>query len=95
MSLNDLVYLCGVLGTVWGVFKIIKDLKKPIDGMKETLRKHEQHLANDKAEIDEIKEGNKVICKSIMTMINHELTGNDVSNMREMRDELQNYLIEK
>lgn len=95
MSLNDFVYLCGAFGTVWGVFKIIKELKKPSDCMKETLRKHEQYLANDKAEIDEIKEGNKVICKSIMTMINHELTGNDVSNMREMRDELQNYLIEK
>ena len=47
------------------------------------------------SEIYEIKEGNKVICKSIMAMINHELSGNDISNMRKMRDELNQYLIDK
>lgn len=63
--------------------------------MKETVKKHEEYLKKDRNEIEEIKEGNKVICKSIMTMINHELSGNDVNNMRKMRDELQEYLIDK
>ena len=95
MTLNDLLFLCGAIATVWGVYKIIKEIKKPNDELKATVRKHEEYLEKDKAEIEEIKEGNRVICKSIMTMINHELSGNDVSNMKKMRDELQNYLIDK
>ena len=95
ITLKDFLYLCGVIATVWGAFKVIKEIKKPGNDLKETVRKHEELLEKDRSEIDEIKEGNKVICKSIMTMINHELSGNDISNMRKMRDELNQYLIDK
>lgn len=94
-TLNTILYICGAVATIWGAYKVIKEVKKPNDDLKETVRKHEVYLKNDEAEIREIKEGNKVICRSIMTMINHELTGNDINNMKKMRDELQNYLIEK
>ena len=93
--LNGIIYLCGVIVTVWGAYKVIKEVKKPSEDLKETVKKHEELLIKDDAEIKEIEEGNKVICKSIMTMINHELSGNDVTNMRKVRDELQNYLIDK
>ena len=93
--LNGIIYLCGVIVTVWGAYKVIKEIKKPSENLRETVKKHEELLIKDDAEIKEIKEGNKVICKSIMTMINHELSGNDVTNMRKVRDELQNYLIDK
>lgn len=95
ITLNDFLYICGIIATVWGAYKIIKEVKKPSNDLKETVKKHEEYLKKDRNEIEEIKEGNKVICKSIMTMINHELSGNDVSNMRKMRDELQEYLIDK
>ena len=95
ITLNDFLYICGIIATVWGAYKIIKEVKKPGNDLKETVKKHEEYLKKDRNEIEEIKEGNKVICKSIMTMINHELSGNDISNMRKMRDELQEYLIDK
>lgn len=95
ISLADIIYLCGVLVTIWGAYKVIKEVRKPGNDLKETVRNHEEHLKRDETEIEEIKKGNKVICKSIMTMINHELSGNDVSNMKKMRDELQQYLINK
>lgn len=95
ITLNDFLYICGIIATVWGAYKIIKEVKKPSDDLKETVKKHEEYLKKDRNEIEEIKEGNKVICKSIMTMINHELSGNDISNMRKMRDELNEYLIDK
>lgn len=95
ITLNDFLYICGIIATVWGAYKIIKEVKKPSNDLKETVKKHEEYLKKDRTEIEEIKEGNKVICKSIMTMINHELSGNDISNMRKMRDELQEYLIDK
>ena len=95
ISLADIIYLCGVLVTIWGAYKVIKEVRKPGNDLKETVRNHEEYLKRDETEIEEIKKGNKVICKSIMIMINHELSGNDVSNMKKMRDELQQYLIDK
>ena len=95
ITLKDFLYLCGVLATVWGAFKVIKEIKKPGNDLKETVKKHEEYIKKDETEIEEIKKGNKVICKSIMTMINHELSGNDISNMKKMRDELNEYLIDK
>ena len=95
ITLKDFLYLCGVLATVWGAFKEIKEIKKPGNDLKETVKKHEEYIKKDETEIEEIKKGNKVICKSIMTMINHELSGNDISNMKKMRDELNEYLIDK
>lgn len=94
-TINCFLYICGALATIWGAYKVIKEAKKPSDELKEVVRKHEEAIKKDENEIAEIKEGNKVICKSIMTMINHELSGNDITNMRNMRDELQNYLIDK
>ena len=95
ITINDILYLCGIVVTIWGAYKVIKEVRKPGNDLKETVKKHEELLKKDRAEIDEIKERNKVICKSIMTMINHELSGNDISNMRKMRDELNQYLIDK
>ena len=95
ITLNDLLYLCGAIATIWGAYKIIKEIKKPSDDLKATVKKHDELLTKNKEEIKEIEEGQKVICKSILAMINHELTGNDVTNMKKMRDELQDYLIER
>lgn len=95
ITINDILYVCGILVTIWGAYKVIKEVRKPGNDLKETVKKHEDCLKEDRNEIEEIKEGNKVICKSIMTMINHELSGNDISNMKKMRDELEQYLINK
>lgn len=95
ITINDLLYLCGIIVTIWGACKVIKEVRKPGNDLKETVRMHGEALKRDEDEIKEIEKGNKVICKSIMTMINHELSGNDINNMKKMRDELQQYLIDK
>ena len=73
----------------------IKEIKKPMEDLKTTVENHENAISKHAKEIKEIEESQKIICKSIMVMINHELTGNDVVNMKNMRDELQSYLIDK
>lgn len=95
ITINDLLYLCGIIVTIWGAYKVIKEVRKPGNDLRETVKRHEESLKRDENDIKEIEKGNKVICKSIMTMINHELSGNDISNMKKMRDELQQYLIDK
>lgn len=95
MTLNDFLYMCGAIATIWGACKVLKEIKKPNDDLKSTIKKHEGLLDENEKKIKEIDDGQKIICRSILVMINHELTGNDVDNMKKMRDELRDYLIEK
>lgn len=93
--LSDLIYICGAAVTIWGLVKIIKEIKKPSDDMKETVDHYGECLHNDKIRIDSMEQEQRLICRSLLAMINHELTGNSVDKLKEMRDDLQNYLINK
>lgn len=52
---HQIVWICGFIASVWGVVKIIKELKKPSDDLKETVRKHEEWLARDNERIKSIE----------------------------------------
>lgn len=54
IDLEYVLWLLGFIASAWGVVKIIKELKKPNDDLKETVRKHEEWLARDNERIKSI-----------------------------------------
>lgn len=95
ISFSTLIYLCGAIVTVWGVVKIIKELKKPSDDLKRKVNEHEEKLVLDHKTLKEQEEYNKIICKSLLAIIDHEITGNGIERLRNTKNELQNFLINK
>lgn len=84
-----------------GTSAILK-LFNPVKKLKEQVHQHEQKLINDferMHEIDaalcDIEEYDKVICKSLLVLLNHEITGNDVAKLKKQRDVLEQFLINK
>lgn len=55
IDLEYVLWLLGFIASAWGVVKIIKELKKPNDDLKETARKHEEWLARDNERIKSIE----------------------------------------
>lgn len=55
IDLEYVLWLTGFIASAWGVVKIIKELKKPSDDLKETIRKHEEWLARDNERIKSIE----------------------------------------
>lgn len=55
IDLEYVLWLLGFIASVWGVVKIIKELKKPNDDLKETVRKHEEWLARDNERINSLE----------------------------------------
>lgn len=55
IDLEYVLWLLGFIASAWGVVKIIKELKKPNDDLKETIRKHEEWLARDNERIKSIE----------------------------------------
>lgn len=55
IDLEYVLWLLGFIASAWGVVKIIKELKKPNDDLKETVRKHEEWLVRDDERIKSIE----------------------------------------
>lgn len=55
IDLEYVLWLLGFIASAWGVVKIIKELKKPNDDLKETIRKHEEWLVKDNDRIKSIE----------------------------------------
>lgn len=55
IDLEYVLWLLGFVASAWGVVKIIKEIKKPNDDLKETVRKHEEWLVRDNDRIKSIE----------------------------------------
>ena len=90
---EQIIYICGLIAAIWGIVKIIKELRKPSDDLKEMVEKHDRLLANDNQRIHKIEESNQLILRCMLDLINHEITGNGIEKMKKTRDDLQEFLI--
>lgn len=55
IDLEYVLWLLGFIASAWGVVKIVKEVKKPNDDLKETVRKHEEWLVRDNDRIKPIE----------------------------------------
>lgn len=92
---EQIVGFCGLMAALYGLYKIVKELKKPNDDMKEEVERHKAMLESDNKRLKEIEESNKMVLQCLLVIINHDITGNGIDNLKEARDDLQDYLINK
>ena len=92
-----------VVLNVWTNIEMrIKALTAPSESLEEriTLIEHklldyDSKLARDKARLDSIEEGNKVTQKALLALLSHAIDGDNVKELKEAKDELQAYLINR
>ena len=92
---NQIMGLCVLITALWGVWKIVKECKKPSDDLKRKVEKHDALLDKDNRRMKEFEDSNQMILKCLLVLINHDITGNGIEKMKEAREELQNFLINK
>lgn len=92
---SQLMWLCTLIAGLWSVVKIIKEIRKPNDDLKKTVDRHSELLDNDNKRLKEHEESNHMILKCLLVIINHEITGNGIETLKEARDDLQKYLVDK
>lgn len=92
---EQILGVCAFITAIWGVWKIVKEVKKPSDDLKKQVEKHEILLDNDNKRLLAIEESNKMILQALLVSINHDITGNGIERMTKVRDQLQEYLIDR
>lgn len=95
ISINQILALCTLITALWGVWKIVKEMKKPNDDLKKLVEHHDERLKDDNERLREIESSNKRILQCLLVIINHDITGNGLDKMKEARDDLQEFLINK
>ena len=111
ITLGDVLYFLGLVITAGGAQAVIsrwlspaKKFKKSVednvdksafDELKAKVEKLENYQNIDHKELKTVELGNEKICKGILAIMDHELTGNSIEKLRKTKDEIQDYLIEK
>lgn len=52
---QQIVWICGFIASVWGVVKIVKELKKPSDDLKATVKRHDELLHKDNERLNSLE----------------------------------------
>lgn len=92
---ENIIWFCTLVAGIWGLWKIVVELRKPSDDLKSVVQKHTDFLTEDHKRMEEYEESNRMILRCLLIIINHEITGNGIETMKEARDNLQNYLVDK
>lgn len=92
---DQILGLCAFITAVFGVYKIIKELRKPSDDLKAKVENHDRLLDSDNKRLKEVEESNRLILQSLLVIVNHEISGNGIEGMKKTRDELQEYLVNR
>jgi hypothetical protein len=92
---SQILGFCALITAIWGVYKIVKEIKKPNEDLKAKVDKHDRLLDDDNERLKDVEQSNKMILQCLLVIINHDITGNGIDKMKHCRDELQEYLINK
>ncbi len=95
ISSTQILALCTFITAIWGVYKIVKEIKKPSEDLHEEVERHSRLLDSDNKRLNVIEQSSKMILQTLLVIINHDITGNGIDKMRDTRDKLQEYLIER
>lgn len=93
VSISELLWIAGAICTLAAAWKILKD--NPISKHETILKEHEAKIKQGFEKMEHSEEAEKLLVKCMFVIIDHEITGNSVDKMKEIRAEMQEYLIEK
>lgn len=90
-----LVAIFAVVATVWSGVKAIKEAIKPLTDLKERIEDDEKKLDNDNKRLNDLEKSNKLLLKAIDQLIEHEITNNHSDKLKEVQEEIHDYLYDK
>ncbi|MBQ7656067.1 MAG: hypothetical protein IJS41_06115 [Clostridia bacterium] len=84
------------LMTAWKNHRERKKIKDgPVTTMHDRLDAHDRMLKNDKDRLDEIEPAVNLLLKTNLVMLQHMIDGNGKDHMKQLVNEIQNFLIER
>lgn len=93
--LQQILAACGAISIVGGAGAVIFKILHPAFQFKNRVEKLEEHSIKDYKRLEVLEEMQKQQSKCLAAMLNHQITGNGIDNMKKIRDELLESIIDK
>lgn len=77
------------------VIKTIKGWKQPADNLEAWRVDVNTKLDKDNRRLNDLEEGNRVICRGILALLSHEINGNSNDKLLTSQKEITDYLINR
>jgi hypothetical protein len=87
ISLNTLFWL---VGGIAAVIALIRTIRKPFDAIDD----HERRIKQLEEDREERRKTDKLILRSLNSIINHMIDGNGIEDLKKSRTDLQNNIID-
>ena len=67
----------------------------PVNNLEEKVNDHDERLARDHKRLNYLEEAIRILMRSNMAQLSHEINGNSDDKLKASYDEIQQFLIEK
>jgi hypothetical protein len=79
---------------IGNVVKTIREWTKPGQTVAQWRSDMDESVKDNSERIKKVEDGNKIIMKALMAIMNHEINGNSVDKLQKSLQELNDYLID-
>lgn len=87
--------LLGGIATVGKAVDVIKSWRKPAKTQEERLGVCEAKLDTDHKRLENLEEGNRVLCRGVLALLNHELHNGNAEEIEHAQNGIESYLINR
>lgn len=81
--------LLGLIASIWAVYKIVKEISEPRKALEVQVDILEKWHKEDHKRIKEIELQQKLILKSLYLLIEHEVTGNGITDFKSIKADIE------
>ena len=90
-----LLALVAVWNTMWSGYKNYKEAKKPHDDLRSTINDHSKMLHRDNERLRELEECNRLLLRAFSVILEHEITGNHIESLVQVKNDINDFLINR
>lgn len=90
--INTFLAICGGISIVGGAVAIIWKAVNPAVKLGKRVEVLEKKSKNDYESIEDIKSAQSLLCQGMIAMIDAQLSGNNVENLKKTKDNMIKYL---
>lgn len=93
-TIKNISIVIGVIASVWKLFTFISTVQKGVENNEREIKRIKEKLENDYESINYLEKSNRHICRFMVDMCDHVITGNHVSKLEETRDDIIGFIAE-
>lgn len=93
--LQQILSICGAISIVGGAGEIVVKVIRPAFLLTKRVSQLEVYNDKDYKKLQSLEDMQKQQSKCLAAMLNHQITGNGIDEMKKIRDELLENIIEK